>query len=203
MEQIIISIGRENGSGGRDIALRIADELGLHLYDVDILEQIAEDMNVDLDPGELARYEEKPIHFRSSRRIAGHSNSIEEIVAEKQFEFIRKLAETGKSFVIVGRCADYILKDYKGLLKIFIIADEDKKIKRIAARHDVSEIEAAKIIKKADKNRKHYYERYVDTHKWGEAKGYDLVINSSKLGVDETADVLCNSINYFRKLIEK
>lgn len=201
MEQIIIAIGRQNGSGGRDIAQRIANELRLKFYDVRILKDIAMDLNEDLDPGELFKFDEAPRRFIATRHIGEHTNSIEEILALKQFDYLREKAASGESFVILGRCADYILRDEPGLIKIFITADMESRIERIAIRHNVDKEQAERIIKKADRGRKRYYERFAEGRKWGDPTWHDIIIKSNTLGIDETADVLVKYINEYRNML--
>lgn len=201
MDQIIIAIGRQNGSGGRDIAQRIANKLKLKFYDVRILMDVARQLNENLDPGELFKYDEAPKRAFSTRHVRGETNSIEEIVALKQFEYLREKAASGESFVILGRCADCVLRDYPGLLKVYVTADLDKRIDRIAIRHNVDKAEAERIIRKTDRGRKRYYERYSDGKKWGDFTWYDIVIKSSTLGIDETADVLVKYINEYQKML--
>ena len=105
-----------------------------------------------------------------------------------QFDAIKKIAEEG-SCVIVGRCADYVLREEKNVLHFFINADLASKKKRILERYDIEKDKAMDFIKKTDKNRANYYNYYSDM-KWGEAKNYDLCINSSTLGIDGTVKIL-------------
>ncbi len=107
-KQVIVSISREFGSGGHEIALKIAKDLNLKFYDRSILDEIAEKLNVQTEV--LEKYDEKPRNVMLSRNVKNYTNSMEEILAELQFEFIRKKAEEGESFVIVGRCSEYVLR---------------------------------------------------------------------------------------------
>ena len=109
-EQLVISISREFGSGGHEIAAKLADRLGLAFYDRSMLDEIAAGMNADAS--ELHKYDEKPTNRLLSRRVGNHTNSYEEIIAQFQFDYIRKKAESGESFVVVGRCSETVLKDY-------------------------------------------------------------------------------------------
>ena len=202
MSQIIISIGRENGSGGRDIASRIAEQLNIEMYDAAVLREAVRKINPDIDPADLSEFEETPRKLGMSRKVAGYSNSMEEILAEAQFDFIKEKAKSGESFVIVGRCADKMLEEYKCLVKIFVRGDAEKKIKRIALRHGVDEAEAKKIIEKTDKSRKKYYESYSGGAKWGDSSHYDIVINSSRVGIEQTAKILVDFIAEADKALE-
>lgn len=186
-KQIIISISRELGSGGHDIAEQIAGELGVPMYDRSLLREIAKDMNMDVS--ELQAYDEKPKNYILTRRVGKYSNSMEDILAEKQFEFIRKKAGEGESFVIVGRCAETVLREYDGLISIFIRGDREYKLGRIMEHYQLNEEEAQEKMSKIDRKRRQFHNRYSD-HKWGDANFYDVCINSSHLGVDGTAKIL-------------
>ena len=121
-KQLIIAISREYGSGGHEIAKILADEFKINLYDRSMLDEIAKEKDIEIEY--LEKYEEKPKRTYLSRKIGAYTNSIEEIIAEMQFDFIRRKAETGESFVIVGRCAETVLKDNKALVSIFIVEFE-------------------------------------------------------------------------------
>lgn len=125
-KQMIISISREYGSGGHEIAKKLSERLGVSFYDRNMLDDIAKYMNVDVD--NLHKYDEKRKKPIISRTVRGHSNSPEEIIAEIQFNYLRNKAETGESFVVVGRCAEQVLHDYPGMIPIFILGDEDEKV---------------------------------------------------------------------------
>ncbi|MGN0415871.1 MAG: AAA family ATPase [Agathobacter sp.] len=196
-KQTIISISREYGSGGHEIARKIAQELGFKFYDRSLLDEIATEKNMDVSV--LQKYDEKPRNVILSRRVAGHTNSPEEIIAEFQFDFIRKKAEEGESFVIVGRCAETVLKDFDGLISIFITGERQHKIKRVMDYFGISENEAILKMARHDRKRKQYHNRHSDA-KWGDSRLYDLCINSSPLGIDGTIRVL---ENYIRERLGK
>jgi cytidylate kinase len=186
-KQVIISIGREYASGGHDIADMLAERFGLDVYDVNLLREIAVEKNVDA--AKLAKYDEIPKKHFISRNVRGYSNSPEENIANLQFEYLRKKAEEGKSFIVVGRCAEAILRDYKGLITIFVLADRDAKLERISTIRKMSTAEAEATMNRHDKKRKEYHNYYC-TGKWGDSRNYDISINSSKLGIPKTADYL-------------
>lgn len=192
-EQMIIAVGREYGSGGHEIAKMLAERFGISFYDRNMLDEIASEKNVDVES--LHKYDERPKLAIFSRTVRGYSNSPEEIIAQFQFDYIKKKAESGESFVVVGRCAEHVLSKYKGLIKIFILGDEDEKNKRIQAVRGVSESEAASIMKRHDRNRKAYHNHYCP-QKWGDSRGYDISINSSKLGLEKTVELLTDFINF-------
>lgn len=186
-KQLIIAVSREFGSGGHCIAEELARRFALPLYDRNILEEIADEKNVD--SRNLEKYDELPKNHLFSRTVRGFSNSPEEQIANMQFDFLRKKAEEGASFVIVGRCAETILKGNPGLITIFVLGDMDAKIKRIAGLHLISRAEAERMIWRHDRKRKEYHNHYCEM-KWGDSRNYDLCINSNKLGIERTTDTL-------------
>lgn len=195
-KQLIISVGREYGSGGHEIGRKIADKLGIQFLDRSIIEELAVLMGAD--PEELSKYDEQPKRYFINRTVRGYSNSNAQAVAELQFNLMHEKESHGKSFVVVGRCADAIFKNNAGLISFFITADEDDKIKRVMEKRNLSEKEAKTAIVRHDKTRKAYHNSMTTTQ-WGEAKSYDLVINSSKLGIDGTVDFLLNYIERLSK----
>lgn len=194
-KQVIIAISREFGSGGHFIAEKIAERLALPLYDKNLLSEIAAVKK--LNAKGLEKYDETPRNKLLSRTVKRYSNSPEENIAKMQFDYLKKKAESGKSFVIVGRCAETVLKDYDCLISFFILGDKEKKIERIAKINHFSENEAKNLIRYQDKKRKTYHNHYCEI-KWGDSRNYDLSINSSGLGIDETVEVLLDYI--IRKL---
>lgn len=196
-KQIIISISREYGSGGRDIAQKIAEDFGITLYDRNILHEIEQHQNLPLE--ELKKYDEAPKRPMDSRRVGKFSNSFEDVVAEFQFNFLKKKAQEGESFVVVGRCADVALHEYDCLVSIFVMADLPFRVARIAESEKLSETEALSRIRKIDKKRTQYYHRHADGRRWGDSNNYDLCIKSSSLDVSRTTELL---ERYIRERIE-
>lgn len=186
-EQYIISIGREFGSGGHEIAEKLAERLQIPMYDRNMLDTIAEEKNIDAK--QLQRLDEKPRNPILSRRVNGYSNSLAEIVADMQFEYIKNKADSGESFVVVGRCAESVLKDYDGVISLFILGDKSCKIERVMEKYNLSKDEAVTKMTRHDKTRKHYHNSHAKS-KWGDSRTYDLCINSSRLGVEGTVDLL-------------
>lgn len=191
-KQIIISIGREFGSGGHEIAEKLSKRLNLDLYDYNLLREVADTNNTSVD--ELAPYDEVPQKGLFSRTVRGYSNSPEKNIAYLQFEFLKNKAKEGKSFVVVGRCSEEALKEFPCLVTFFILADMDKKIERIERLYNVDKAKAQEIIRKQDKKRKAYH-NYFCEGKWGDSRNYELSINSSKLGVEGTLDALSRYVN--------
>lgn len=191
MGQLIISIGREFGSGGHEIAEKLAKHYDMPLYDHNLLDKIAEERNLNSE--ELKSYDEVQDGV-FHRRVRGMSSSMTEHVAQLQFDYLKEKANAGESFVVVGRCSETVLKDNKGLIAIFVNGDKDQKVARVAKKYELSESQAADLMKKKDRARKMYHNINCDS-KWGDSRNYELVINSSKLGVDKSVQMLIQYID--------
>jgi cytidylate kinase len=187
MSQLIISVGREFGSGGRVIAEELAKRFNIPVYDRHLITEIAE--KTGLTPEEIERYNENPKPHIIARSVRGFSNSIEDNIAEMQFDIIDQKAKSGESFVVVGRCSETKLKKYPALVSLFVLGDMNEKIKRVMKVYSLSEEEAERLITKKDKKRKRYHNYHCAGH-WGDSRLYDLSINSSRLGIDGTVDYL-------------
>ena len=187
MEQFIISVGREFGSGGRLIAEELAKRFEVPVYNRHLITKIAE--KTGLDPEDIEKYNENPRTKLLSRTVRGYSNSIEDNIAEMQFNFIREKANSGESFVVLGRCSETKLKGHPALISLFVLADMDAKIKRIMQLYELSEDKAKALIDKKDRKRKRYHNYHCSGH-WGDSRLYDLSINSSRLGIERTIDCL-------------
>ena len=187
MSQVIISVGREFGSGGKKIAEELSKRFNIPIYDRHLITEIAN--KTGLTPEEIENYNEKPKNHLLSRRVNGYSNSIEDNIAEMQFSFLREKAKSGESFVVVGRCSETKLRDFKCLVSLFILGDMDEKIKRVMNVYELTEDKPKTFIDKKDRKRKHYHNYHCDGH-WGDSRLYDLCINSSRLGIDKTVDIL-------------
>ena len=195
-KQIIISIGREYGSGGHAIAEDIAKRFNIPLYDSNLLEIIAMEKHVDKDS--LKVYDEVPRVKLFSRKVKGQSSSLEENVANMQFDYLKNKASAGESFVVVGRCSESILKEYPCMVSIFILGNMDAKIKRIMNIFNLSEDDAIDKIERENFRRKMYHNYYCKG-KWGDSRNYDFSINDSILGLKATADII---EDYVRKRMD-
>ena len=182
MAKRIITISREFGSGGRFIGEEVAKKLGIAYYDKEMIGQIAEQAGLSSEyVRENAELSPKKGWFAyafSGRDITG--KSVEDMVYEAQRKVILDLAEK-EPCVIIGRNADYILKDRDDVLNVFIHGDMPEKIKRICKLYNVTEDGAVKLIKDTDKRRRINYNFYTE-QKWGMARNYTLSLNSSQLG---------------------
>ena len=189
MAKRIITISREFGSGGRFIGEEVAKKLGIRYYDKDIIAQIAEQSGFSpeyiTEKAELSPKKGLFAYAFSGRDVTG--KSIEDMVYEAQRKVILEIAEK-ESCVIIGRNADFILKDRDNVLNVFIHGDMPEKVARICKLYNVTEEEAEKMMADIDKRRMTNYRFYTD-QKWGMAKNYTLSLNSSELGYD-----LCEKI---------
>ena len=184
MAKKIITISREFGSGGRFIGEEVAKKLGIAYYDKNIINHIAEESGLSPDyiqeKAELSPKKGLFAYALVGRDITG--KSVEDMVYEAQRKVILEIAEND-SCVIIGRNADYILKDRTDVINIFIHADMPEKVKRICRLYNVTEAEALKMTADIDKRRMTNYRYYTD-QKWGMARNYTLTLNSSQLGYD-------------------
>ena len=186
-KQIIIALGREFGSGGHEAAEIIARRHNIPFLDHALLQNISEEKSIDL--GILEKFDEQPKNIILSRTVAGYTNALEEHVARIQFDYIRSLADKGKSFVVVGRCAEYVLKDCPAMISVFVSGDRRSKCERIMSKYGLPEDEALHMMKRKDTTRKNYHNYYCDG-KWGDSRNYDLCINSSMVGIDGVVDII-------------
>ena len=190
MAKRIITISREFGSGGRFIGEEVAKKLGIAYYDKNIIGQIAEKSGLSpeyiQENAELSPKKGLFAYAFSGRDITG--KSVEDMVYEAQRNIILELAEK-EPCVIIGRNADYILKDRDDVLNVFIHGDMPEKIKRITGLHNVEEKEAVKMMTDTDKRRRTNYNFYTDQN-WGKASNYTLCLNSSQLGYDRCEAII-------------
>lgn len=187
-DQIIITIGRESGSGGHAIAKKVADAMGIPCYDKKKLVEGTAQIS-GMNKNYVRKLDEKPVGFPFSGRIGAFEESPESNVARMTFEYIRQIAANGESCVIVGRCADSVLKDNPNALRIFIVGDVEEKNKRLSNIQQITLEEADQERKETDRFRRAYHNFYSET-KWGDSRAYDLIINSSRLGIQGTADYI-------------
>ena len=190
MANKIITISREFGSGGRFIGEEVAKKLGMKYYDKDIISQIAEKLGFSKEyisqNAELSPKKGLFAYALTGRDTTG--KSVEDMVYEAQRKVILDLAQK-EPCVIVGRNADYILKDREDVLNVFIHGDMPEKIQRIVRLYNVEEKEAVKIMADTDKRRMTNYNFYTD-QKWGKAGNYTLCLNSSQLGYDRCEKII-------------
>ena len=206
----IITIGRQFGSGGREIGYMVAEKLGLKLYDKEMLQRAAQDSGICEELFES--HDEKPSNSFLYSLVMdtysmGYSGStyndmpINHKIFLAQFDAIKKIANEPPS-ILVGRCADYALEGYPNLLSVFIHADLDARIKRIAKKYDLTDAKAKDLIIKTNKKRASYYNYYTDK-RWGDADSYDVCLDSSVLGLEGTAEAIIKLIEVKEKGIKR
>lgn len=192
MNRKIITISREYGSGGRYIGKQLAEKLGISFYDKDIILKTAEETGLSQKFIEQ-QGEHSPLKNMFAYAFVGRDTtgaSMDDYVFNAQRKIILKLAEK-EDCVIVGRCADVILKDMEGCVNVFIHGEKKEKIERIKKLYEKSEEEAVKLIKEMDKKRAINY-KYNTDQEWGRAKNYTMCLNSSALGYDKCVEMIAN-----------
>jgi len=195
MNHVVIAVSREYGSGGRAVGEEVAKRLGIAFYDKVLLQLAAE--RSGLSPEFLERSEEQASSsflFNLSAATLGHNFFYQHNVpvGDKAFfaqtEVIKEVAEK-ESCVIVGRCAEYVLKDHPRCLKVFLHAPIEERIKWVAEKYELSVSEAKERILRIDKGRAHYYRHYTG-EAWGEVEAHDLCINTAASGVEGAVEVI-------------
>ena len=184
----IITIAREYGSGGRLIAQKVAQKVGLVYYDNEVIDLAAREMGMDVDAIRKVA-EQKSSSFMYTMSSSAFSLPLNEQVFVMQSKIIRHLANHD-SCIIVNGCADYILEDYDDVLSIFIHAPLESRIRRVKEDYQEVHDDYKKYVTKRDKGRSNYY-NYYTTKKWGHLKNFDLTINSD-LGIDEVATIIAD-----------
>ena len=194
MAKRIITISREFGSGGRFIGEEVAKKLGIAYYDKNVINEIAEESGLSpeyiQENAELSPKKGLFAYAFAGRDITG--KSVEDMVHDAQRRVILDLTEK-ESCVIIGRNADYILKDRDDVLNVFIHGDMPEKIKRITGLYNVEEKEAVKMMADTDKRRRTNYNFYTDQN-WGKASNYTLCLNSSQLGYDRCEMIIMECV---------
>ena len=207
MNNHIYTIGREFGSGGKDVGIALAKSLGVKCYDKELLDEAAKESGFCAEIFE--NHDEKPTNsflyslVMDTYSFGGYSSApfldmpLNHKVFLAQFDTIKKIA--GKEpCVIVGRCADYALADNPGCINVFIHADLDYRARKISKKMDLPLNKARDLIQKNDKRRASYY-NYYTSKKWGDSKGYDITLDSSRSGVDGCVEMILA----FRKSLDK
>mgnify|MGYP002852722527 CR=1 FL=1 len=179
-KQVIICIGRQFGSGGHEIGEKLSRMLGISFIDRKMLDEIVKSIKIDKNVAD--KYKRKKLFSRQSDVVV---DSVGAMVNELQFDYINEVAENGTSFVIVGRLADQVLKGRDNVITIFITGDMYARIERIMRKYNLDLEDAKDKIRRHDKNRKQFHNSQIK-NSWGNARRYDLCINSSKLGIDGT-----------------
>jgi len=191
----VITIGRQFGSGGKEVGIRVAKELGIPFYDKELIQEAAKSSG--LHEKIFESFDERPRSLLYSVAMGSHlfamssgnvDNSLEQQVYLATFETIRRVAGQGPC-VIIGRCADYALAEHPDHLSLFIHAPMEARIERVARRQELTPEKARQLIIRTDKRRAAYYE-YYSAKRWGAMDSYDFCINSSYLGLGRTVELI-------------
>lgn len=193
-KQILIAVNRQFGTHGREIAHFIADHYGIKVLDEKMLKSIAKEKGVDAH--ELEQFDEHPSHFLFAHKVRGLTNSFADNVAELAFDYIKEKAEEGRSFVIVGHCAEELLKEYK-MVSIFVYGDEAARRARVIEQFGLRDVEAQALMDKIDERRKKYHDSHA-TGEWDSMETYDICVNTDSMRDQKIAEALCTFID--RKL---
>lgn len=210
-EKIVITIAREYGSGGRTIGKMLAEKMGIHFYDKELMKLASEDSGIN-----EALFANADETVKSTRLFkVAHNIYRGELIPPESDDFVStqnlfnyqakiiKQLALEESCVIVGRCADFILKDYDNVLSVFIHAPHEYCMEQAAKKHSMPSKELEKFILKTDKHRAEYY-KYYTGREWTDARNYDLCLNSSKLGYDRCVEEIISYISVrFRKQTEE
>ena len=198
----IITITRQYGSGGHEIGEALAKKLGIGFYDKELISLAAKESGIA--PEIFENVDEKASNsllYSLSVGLYNYGNGFSSTMGDlrvndklylQQHRIIKEKAEN-EYFVIVGRCADYILRNNPDVIKIFIYADIESRIKRAVDRHDIERVRAKQAVIKADKNRANYYSFYSG-QKWGQADHFDLCLNSTNLSTEQAVEIISKYI---------
>lgn len=199
-KQVIITLGREYGSGGLQIAEMLGERLGIKVYSKNIFDELGKFFKIETE--ELEKYDETPRIMGLTRKVNGFSNSAAEHVVEMERTFIKSRADAGESFLVIGRCGiKAVLEHPCVLIRIFVEADSDFKIRRIKEEHDLeSDKQAQKLMHLEDARRRTYHDEFCHGVKWGDRSSYDIIVKSNKLGIEGTVDWL---ESYVRMRVER
>lgn len=209
MDNICITIGREFGSGGREVGKKLCENLGMKYYDKELIELVSQESGIAKDVFE--NVDEKRSIFFTDGIVAGQGSMLGNFYSFSdnlssdslyihKMDVIKKIADN-ESAIIVGRCADYILREYNNVFSVFIhCSDIEKRKARVREHHtDIEEKGLTSFINKTDKQRASYYNFYTD-QKWGESKNYNLSIDTAKFGIDGAVAIIEDVVRKFFKL---
>ncbi|MBR0277355.1 MAG: cytidylate kinase-like family protein [Clostridia bacterium] len=194
-KQIIVTICREYGSAGHFIAKHLAAEMEIPIYNKDYLLDMCSKFGYTREV--MEKYDERPVRIFMSKRRGHYTNSVEQIIYDKIASFIRERAESGESFVVVGRCSDHILRNNPNAVHIFVTGNMKEKIKRISELYNLSREDAIDIIKKKDRKRRNFHNRHSD-RKWGDSRAYHMCINAASIGIENAVGIIRSYVEAFK-----
>ncbi|MCD8325428.1 MAG: cytidylate kinase-like family protein [Lachnospiraceae bacterium] len=202
MQKVAITIARQYGSGGSVVGRMLAEQLGIDYYDKELLSMVCGERGIDEKELEKADEKARPsLLFGLAKNVYDSEKSPrdldEAVTSEKLFHYQAKLIKavaSEESCVIIGRCADFVLKDFPNVLRVFIHAPEDKRVERAwSIRSDLHLKDVSKYMEKVDRRRGSYY-KYYTGQIWTDARNYDLCIDSSKLGYQGCVDTIVHQM---------
>ena len=202
-KNVIITITRQYGSGGHEIGKLVAERLGINFYDKELISLAAKESGIAPEVFEsVDERSSNSLLYSLSTGIYSYGNGfggvgdlpMNDRLYILQHKIIREKAKS-ESFVVVGRCADYVLKEYPNVVKVFIYADIESRVKRAIERQEIDPARAKQAVIRTDKNRANYYSFYSG-QKWGLPENYDICINSTKLESSQVCDIIISYINY-------
>ncbi len=207
MKKYVITIAREFGSGGREVGKKLSELLGYGFYDKQLITLAAQKSG--LSDGVLSKVDEKPVNSLLYTLALGssmYSNGAESLnlpINDRLFvlqsDIIKDIANRDEGAVIVGRCGDYVLGERDDVLKVYVTAEFTERVKTVMARHDLTEAKAKDAVIKTDKRRANYYSYYTG-EKWGKADKYDLVVSTTRLGIEGAALVIKDFVERFDEI---
>lgn len=197
-QHIIITISRQYGSGGRYIGKLVADKLGIKLYDKEFITKVAEETGLSKEFIENNEQKRENLDILNKGYYSGLNNADELFI--KESEFIKEVASK-EACVIIGRCADFILRNREDVINIFIYSDMKDRVERATKFYGVDKEKAEKEIKKIDKLRANHYKYYTDKD-WKDNANYDICINSDTFGVEKSAELICEMVKNVKQLVK-
>ena len=206
----IITVGRQYGSGGRYVARLLAEELKIPFYDKQLLVEASRDSGICQEV--LEDYDEKhsrSLLFSLMSGVQPHADGatmymdmpLNHRIFLAQFDTIRRIADEGPC-VIVGRCADYVLRDHENVINVFIMASQEDRIRRIVKYYGADPVKAEETLKKADKQRASYYNYYA-TGTWGDVNNYHLCVDTGAFGIEGSVELICKCVEIKQKKVEE
>ncbi len=205
----IITVGRQYGSGGREVAKKLAEVMNISFYDKELLAEASKDSGICQEVMETYdEKQEKKSFFTMIGGIQGRMDPgsmylempLNQRIFLAQFDTIRRIADEGPC-VIVGRCADYVLRDHRNVLNVFVKADMETRVKRITRLYGLDPMKAEETIRKADKQRSTYYNYYA-TGTWGDVNNYHLCVDTGAVGIEGAVELIRRATELQREKAE-
>ena len=207
MDKFVITISRSYGSGGKQIAMRLAKALDVKYYDRDLIKLVSEKTGINEALFNLAdetRKSKNPFKKYTIKKSLT-PDSDDYLSAENLFnlqaDFIRQLADGDESCIIIGRCANHVLRDYKNVVNVFIHADHSHCIENVKEYNGVNNVEAEALIEKFDKERANYHKYFTDSE-WNDARNYDVCLDTSKMDFDKCVKIIVDYLKIKQGLNE-